>query len=94
MSEGTDVLVQAPVEIEPKPVELPKEVKITAEEGLNLRNIEMNFLKEQMTSERTQRAMQDLNKSFVENVDSLAKKYDIDKDKYTFNAVALAFIRK
>lgn len=69
-------------------------ILITAEEKLQVRQLENEFLKAQMETTRLQTIMQNLQKSFPAYIEMLKNKYKVDISKYNFDAVALQFTRK
>lgn len=68
-----------------------KIVQLTSEEKLYLREVELEYLKAVMETQRLQKVIEEKAKAFPAYVDTLVKKYGLEKDKYTFDAVANAF---
>jgi uncharacterized protein YqfB (UPF0267 family) len=68
--------------------------EISAEEKLALSQLENQFLKAQMEMTRLQNVIQDIQKRFPAQVDSLVKKYMLNPVEWIFDSGRLAFVRK
>lgn len=68
-------------------------IKLTAEEKLALRDMEVVFLKAQQQYAQLENQMKEIRNNFQAKVDEFTKKYLIDKATYVFDGVALEFRR-
>lgn len=66
-------------------------VEISAEEKLILRETELEYLKAVMETQRLQKIIEEKAKAFPAFVDTLVKKYGLDKTKYTFDSTSNSF---
>lgn len=66
-------------------------IKLTAEEKLALRDMEVVFLKAQQQYAQLENQMKEIRNNFQAKVDEFTKKYLIDKAEYVFDGVALEF---
>jgi hypothetical protein len=96
--EGEAKSVATAVEAEVKKVEgeIKPEIKkalveITAEEKLFLREAELEWLKSQTEIKRLSTLAEEKSKSYTAFVESLIKKYGVDKASYVFDATINAF---
>ena len=69
-------------------------IEISAEEKLNVSNIENDFLKQTMEIQRLQASTAQLQKQFPAYIDALVKKYSVDVKTFQFDAVTLGFTKK
>lgn len=66
-------------------------VDISTEEKLFLREAELEFLKAQMETQRLQKIIEAKSKEYQAFVESMLKKYGINKAEYVFDATVNAF---
>jgi len=66
-------------------------VRLTAEEKLALRELEVSFLKAQAQYTQLEKHLKEISTTFQSKVDEYTKKYFIDKAEYVFDGVALEF---
>jgi hypothetical protein len=84
-SEATKVAEEVKTEME------RVEQKLTAEESLFLRELELEFLKVQMGLKDLQRKAEAANQKYVAKLEELMAKYGIDKTKMNFDNVTNSF---
>lgn len=68
-----------------------KEILISTEEKLNIRNLENDFLKNTLELQRIQTAMSTTQKNFQGYIQSLATKYKVDEKFFQFDAIKQVF---
>jgi hypothetical protein len=98
-SENTQQEITTPVapsdQVAEKAAEVPAEllavVDTSAEEKLTLVETELDYLKAVMETQRLQKIIEEKAKAYPAIVDSLLKKYGLDKSKYTFDATSKSF---
>lgn len=66
-------------------------VNISTEEKLVLREAELEYVKAQMEIQRLTKITETKTKEYTTFIESLLKKYTLDKGKYVFDAVINAF---
>lgn len=81
----------APVEAQAVPAELLAVVDTSADEKLTLVETELDYLKAVMETQRLQKIIEEKAKAYPAFVDTLLKKYGLDKSKYTFDAASKSF---
>ena len=95
-----DVLEAVVEEVKAKVTKVAEEVKteverveqkLTAEESLFLRELELEFLKVQMGLKDLQRKAEAANQKYVAKLEELMAKYGIDKTKMNFDNVTNSF---
>ena len=77
-----------------KKVEEVKEILISAEEKLVIREVENTFLKSRLEINRLEKQAEEAQRKFPAIIEGLKNKYKVDPAIFLFDSNKLAFIRK
>lgn len=77
-----------------EPAPLPDVVDITTEEKLQSTRIELSFLKTRQQIEQLNQMAENIQRGYPQFIANLVKKYKVDMNFYTYDAVEAKFTRK